>query len=55
MAKHLFHFTFGRETTAADKCTVETLGRNFAESQGSLRDTLMALVQTDAFFFKGGL
>ena len=55
MATHMFHFTFGRDKTDADKCTVETLGRIFGESQGSLRDTLMALVQTDAFFFKGGL
>ena len=55
MATHLFHFSFGRERTDADKCTVETLGKNFADSQGNLRDMLMALVQSDAFFFKGGL
>jgi hypothetical protein len=55
MATHMFQFSFGRGSTAADKCTVETLGKTFAESQGSLRDMLMALVQSDAFFFKGGL
>jgi hypothetical protein len=55
MTTHMFRFSFGRENTDADRCTVETLGRVFGESQGSLRDTLMALVQTDAFFFKGGL
>ncbi len=33
----------------------ETLAKAFADSQGSLRAMLAALVQTDAFFFKGGL
>ena len=55
MATHLFRFSFGRERSDADKCTSETLGKAFAESQGSLRAMLAALVQSDAFFFKGGL
>ena len=55
MATHLFRFSFGRERSDADKCTTETLGKAFADSQGSLRAMLTALVQSDAFFFKGGL
>ena len=55
MATHLFRFSFGRERSDADKCTAETLAKAFAESQGSLRAMLAALVQSDAFFFKGGL
>jgi hypothetical protein len=58
MANHWFNFAFGREADpAADKCTVETIQSVFAKSNGDLRQLLLALVQTDAFFFtvKGGL
>ena len=55
MAEQLFNFGFGREQTDADRCTVQTLEAAFAQSGGDLRELLLALVQTDAFFFKGGL
>jgi hypothetical protein len=55
MATHLFNFSFGREKEASDQCTADTLGNLFAKSGGDLRQLLLALTQTDAFFFKGGL
>jgi hypothetical protein len=55
MATHWFDFGLGRSKTADDACTTETLGRQFASSGGDLRQLLLGLTQTDAFFFKGGL
>jgi Protein of unknown function (DUF1592)/Protein of unknown function (DUF1588)/Protein of unknown function (DUF1587)/Protein of unknown function (DUF1585)/Protein of unknown function (DUF1595) len=55
MAKHWFHFGFGRGETEIDACTAETLAANFTKTGGDLRQLLLTLVQTDAFFFKGGL
>ena len=55
VAQHWFNFSFGRPKTAADQCTVETLEGAFAKSGGNMRELLLALVQSDAFFFKGGL
>jgi hypothetical protein len=55
MANHWFNFGFGRENGELDACTVETLSTNFAKTGGDLRQLLLTLVQTDAFFFKGGL
>jgi hypothetical protein len=55
MATHWFHFGLGRDPTDADACTEETLGKIFTQSQGDLRQLLLAITQSDAFFFKGGL
>jgi hypothetical protein len=55
MAKHWFHYGFGRGETDIDACTAETLAANFTKTGGDLRQLLLTLVQTDAFFFKGGL
>jgi hypothetical protein len=55
MANHWFNYGFGRENGELDACTVETLSTNFAKTGGDLRQLLLTLVQTDAFFFKGGL
>jgi hypothetical protein len=55
MATHWFNFSFGRVQGADDACTVETLGQRFASSGGDMRQLLLAVVQSDAFFFKGGL
>ena len=53
MAQHWFHFALGREKTAADGCTEETLAVTFARAGGDLRQLILATVQSDAFFFKG--
>jgi hypothetical protein len=55
MATHWFNFSFGRDKTPDDACTAETLGGHFAKSGGDVRQLLLALTQSDAFFFKGGL
>jgi uncharacterized protein DUF1592/uncharacterized protein DUF1588/uncharacterized protein DUF1587/uncharacterized protein DUF1585/uncharacterized protein DUF1595 len=54
MATHWFDFAFGRSKTDQDACTSETLGRLFASSGGDFRQLLLAITQSDAFFFKGG-
>jgi hypothetical protein len=54
MAKHWFHFALGREKTPGDGCTEETLESIFARTGGDLRQLILATVQSDAFFFKGG-
>jgi hypothetical protein len=55
MVSHWFNFGLGRDQTPADACTAATLARLFADAGGDLRQLLLALTQTDAFFFKGGL
>jgi hypothetical protein len=55
MTGHWFNFGLGRDATAADACTNDTLAKVFADSKGDLKQLLLALVQSDAFFFKGGL
>jgi hypothetical protein len=55
MVSHWFHYGLGRDPTAQDACTNESLGKAFADSKGDLRQLLLALVQTDAFFFKGAV
>jgi hypothetical protein len=55
MVTHWFNFGLGREKTDLDACTMETLSAAFAKSGGSLRELLLAVTQSDAFLFKGGL
>jgi hypothetical protein len=53
MVTHWFRYGNGRDKTADDACTVETLSTAFAKSDGNIRELLLALVQSDAFIFKG--
>jgi hypothetical protein len=53
MVTHWFRFGNGRDVGSEDACTIETLTGAF--KQGSIRDLLMALVQSDAFFFRKGV
>jgi hypothetical protein len=55
MVTHWFNYGLGRDQASGDACTAETLQRSFAASNGDVHQLLLALVQTDAFFFKGGL
>jgi len=55
MATHWFNFGFGRKSGDVDKCTTDTLMATFEKSGGDMRQLLMAMVQTDAFFFKGAM
>jgi hypothetical protein len=56
VATQWFRYGYGRQETADDACTIDTLRRSFAASGGNVRDLLLALTQTDAFLFrsKGG-
>ncbi len=53
LVEQMFNFSFGREKTDADRCTVQTLEGAFARSGRDLRALLRQLVQTDAFFLQG--
>jgi hypothetical protein len=53
MATNWFTFGFGRAAGKVDACTTETLSTAFAASGGDIRQLLLTMVQTDAFFFKG--
>jgi hypothetical protein len=55
MVTHWFDYGLGREATPEDACTQQTLGRLFASSGRDVRQLLLALTQSDAFFYKGGL
>jgi hypothetical protein len=50
MVTHWFRFGNGRDVSTDDACTVETLTGAF--QGGSMRDLLLALVQSDAFMFR---
>jgi hypothetical protein len=52
MVTHWFRFGNGRDSSADDACSVETLTGAF--QSGSLRDLLLALVETDSFLFRKG-
>jgi hypothetical protein len=53
MVTHWFRFGNGRDVGADDACTMETLSGAFKD--GSMRDLLLALVQSDAFLFRQGV
>lgn len=47
-----FRFAYGRAETAADACTLADLMTTFAATNGSVRELLVAITQTDAFRFR---
>jgi len=53
MVTHWFRFGNGRDVSNEDSCTTETLTGAFKD--WNIRDLLMALVQSDAFFFRKGV
>lgn len=52
MVLNWFRYTFGRDRTDADQCTVDDLDAGFAASGGNLHDLLIAVTQSDAFLYK---
>jgi hypothetical protein len=54
VATQWFRYGFGRQETADDACTMDTLKRGFAASGGNIRELLIALTQTDAFLYRKG-
>ena len=45
-------FALGRSPAGADDCTMETLRSGFAESEGDLRELMIAIATSDAFRFR---
>jgi hypothetical protein len=56
-AKQWFRYAYGRGETKGDSCTTGWLDAKFAESGGKITELLVALTQTDAFFYRpaGGM
>jgi len=52
VARQWFRYASGRMDTAADACTLQTLGSAFAASGRDLRELLIAATQTDGFRFR---
>ena len=47
--RNWFRYAYGRHETVDDVCTLDSLTRAFINGDGSVRDVLLALTQTDAF------
>jgi hypothetical protein len=52
VGKQSFRYAFGRKATIDDACSLGVVNHLFAGSKYDLRELLIALTQTDAFFFK---
>jgi len=50
--KMWFRFAYGRAESSQDACALEQLGQSFEKSNGSVKELLLALTQTDAFLFR---
>jgi hypothetical protein len=51
-AKQWFRYAYGRGETKGDSCTTDWLDTKFAESGGNITELMVALTQTDAFFYR---
>lgn len=49
---HWFHFSFGRNETQEDGCTLRQLRDGFAASNGDVRELLVTLTQTNTFLYR---
>ncbi|MBL9022187.1 MAG: DUF1592 domain-containing protein [Myxococcales bacterium] len=52
MVTHWFRYAFGRDATTEDACTVDDVELRFAETDGDMKELLVALTQTDAFLYR---
>lgn len=50
--KEWFRFAMGRDVTIFDTCTTENLDRVLVDTNGSIREMMVALTLTDAFRFR---
>jgi hypothetical protein len=51
-AQQWFRYAYGRGETSGDACTLEWLDARFDDSGGDVKELLVALTQTDAFFYR---
>lgn len=52
LATNWYRYTFGRQEQAEDACSVAQVQERFRDSEGSLKELLVALTQTDAFLYR---
>jgi hypothetical protein len=52
MVRQWFRFSYGRGESDADQCTLQTLGAAFDQTHGDINQLLVALTQTDVFFYR---
>jgi hypothetical protein len=52
VATEWFRFSAGRKESPSDSCSLETLRSGFANSGGDLNELVVAMTQTDAFWFR---
>jgi hypothetical protein len=52
VATQWFRFASGRSEAAADACSLGTLQDGFAASGGDLTELVVAMTQTDAFWYR---
>jgi hypothetical protein len=52
MVRQWFRFGYGRGESDADQCTLAALDAAFAQSHGDINQLLIALTQTDVFFYR---
>lgn len=49
---HWFRYAMGRPESPADKCALDAIKARFADSDGDVRELLVALATSDAFLFR---
>ncbi|HEX2658485.1 MAG TPA: DUF1592 domain-containing protein [Polyangia bacterium] len=52
VAEQWYDFAIGRSEDAADGCSLSTLQKTFAASNGNLADLIVGMTQTDAFWYR---
>lgn len=52
LASNWYRYTFGRAEQPEDSCSVSQVQARFEESDGNLKELLVALTQTDAFLYR---
>jgi hypothetical protein len=52
LATNWYRYTFGRAEQPEDSCSVSQVQARFEESDGNLKELLVALTQTDAFLYR---
>ncbi len=52
LATNWYRYTFGRQEQPEDECSVSQVREKFAQTEGNLKELLVALTQTDAFLYR---
>jgi uncharacterized protein DUF1588/uncharacterized protein DUF1592/uncharacterized protein DUF1595/uncharacterized protein DUF1585/uncharacterized protein DUF1587 len=52
LATHWYRYSFGRQETADDSCSLQQVKQRFASSGGDLKELLVGLTQTDSFLYR---